>query len=72
VEDCYLPGTPAIAHFDNSPNNQFNPNPKRTVYYGEMTGEEMMLGFFSVVVDASADPKKILLQQGQVVPTGGE
>jgi hypothetical protein len=27
------------AHFDNSPNNKFNPDPNRTVYYGEMTWE---------------------------------
>jgi hypothetical protein len=53
------------AHFDNSVNNKFNPNPNRTVYYGEMTWEEMMLGFFSVVVDGHADPQKILVR-----PTG--
>ena len=48
------------AHFDNSPNNKFNPNPDRTVYYGEMTWEEMMSPFFGVVVDKDADPKKII------------
>jgi hypothetical protein len=48
------------AHFDNSPNNAANPNPDRTVYYGEMTWEEMMVGFFSVVVDPAADPRKIV------------
>jgi hypothetical protein len=52
------------AHFDNSPNNKFNPNPNRTVYYGEMTWEEMMFPFFGVVVDKDADPKKILSGQG--------
>jgi hypothetical protein len=49
------------AHFDNSANNKSNPNPNRTVYYGEMTWEEMMLGFFSVVVDPSVDPKTIVI-----------
>jgi hypothetical protein len=48
------------AHFDNSANNPANPNPNRTVYYGEMTWEEMMLGFFSVVVEPDVDPKSIL------------
>lgn len=48
------------AHFDNSPNNKFNPNPSRTVYYGEMIWEEMMFPFFGVVVDRDADPKKII------------
>ena len=51
------------AHFDNSENNKFNPNPNRTVYYGEMTWEEMMLGFFSVVVDQDVDPETIISRQ---------
>src|SRR5262249_27649183 len=45
------------AHFDNSANNKFNPDPNRTVYYGDMTWEEMMFPFFSVVVDSGTDPK---------------
>jgi hypothetical protein len=48
------------AHFDNSANNASNPNPNRTVYYGEMTWEEMMLGFFGVVIDRDADATKIV------------
>jgi hypothetical protein len=48
------------AHFDNSANNQFNPNPNRTVYFGEMTWEEMMTPFFGVVVDRNADAGKIV------------
>ena len=48
------------AHFDNSANNQFNPNPNRAVYYGEMTWEEMMSGFFGVVVDKNVDPTQII------------
>jgi hypothetical protein len=39
------------AHFDNSSANRSNPNPNRTVYYGEMSWEEMMFPFFSVVVE---------------------
>jgi Copper type II ascorbate-dependent monooxygenase, C-terminal domain len=38
------------AHFDNSANNKFNPDPEQTVYYGDMTWEEMMTPFFSVTV----------------------
>ena len=57
------------AHFDNSPNNASNPNPQKTVYYGEMTWEEMMLGFFSVVVDPNADTKTIIVKQAG--PAGG-
>jgi hypothetical protein len=57
------------AHFDNSPNNKFNPNPNKTVYYGEMTWEEMMFPFFGVVVDKNADPKKVMRRRA--VPAGG-
>ena len=56
------------AHYDNSANNRFNPNPDRTVYYGEMTWEEMMFPFFGVVVDKNTDPKKILTNRA---PTPG-
>lgn len=48
------------AHYDNSPNNKWNPDPNRTVYYGEMTWEEMMFPFFGVLVDKNVDPAKII------------
>ena len=57
------------AHFDNSPNNKFNPNPNKTVYYGEMTWEEMMFPFFGVVVDKNADPRKVM-KRGAVPASG--
>jgi hypothetical protein len=34
-----------IAHYDNSPNNPFNPDPKSDVYWGDQTWEEMLAGF---------------------------
>ena len=39
------------AHFDNSVNNPFNPDPSKEVRWGDQTWEEMMTGFFSVIVD---------------------
>jgi len=48
------------AHYDNSANNKFNPDPNRVVYYGDMSWEEMMFPFFSVVVDKDVDAKKIM------------
>jgi hypothetical protein len=48
------------AHFDNSVNNKFNPDPNRTVYYGDMTWEEMMYPFYSVIVDKGVDPRKVI------------
>jgi hypothetical protein len=59
------------AHFDNSPNNKFNPNPARTVYYGEMTWEEMMFPFFSVVVDRNVDPTKVVKRPPGLPGNGG-
>jgi len=52
------------AHYDNSVNNKWNPNPNRTVYYGEMTWEEMMFPFFGVLIDRNADPTKVISSSG--------
>lgn len=38
------------AHYDNSANNKYNPDPTKAVYFGEQTWEEMMFGFFDVSV----------------------
>jgi hypothetical protein len=54
------------AHFDNSPNNKFNPDPNRPVYYGDQTWEEMMSPFFGIVVDMKADPKKVVTAKGSL------
>jgi len=48
------------AHFDNSANNKANPDPNRTVYYGDMSWEEMMFPFFSVVVDRNVNPRQVI------------
>jgi hypothetical protein len=43
-----------IAHYDNSTANKFNPDPSKDVRWGDQTWEEMMIGFFSTVVDRPA------------------
>lgn len=48
------------AHFDNSVNNPTNPNPNVEVRWGDQSWEEMMIGWFGVIVDAKADPAKIV------------
>lgn len=40
-----------IAHFDNSPNNPSNPDPKAEVRWGDQSWEEMMIGFGAFVVE---------------------
>jgi len=42
------------AWYDNSPNNPSNPDPKATVAWGEQSWEEMMIGFYDVVIPANA------------------
>jgi hypothetical protein len=39
-----------IAHFDNSPNNKYNPDPAKEVKWGDQTWEEMMIGWFTYSV----------------------
>lgn len=36
-----------VAYFDNSPKNKFNPDPTKTVRWGDQTWEEMMIGWFT-------------------------
>jgi len=59
------------AHFDNSTNNKFNPDPNKTVYYGTMTWEEMMNPFYSVVVPIGVDPRTVVRSKYQQVGGGG-
>lgn len=52
----------AIAHYDNSAFNPYNPDPKATVRNGDQTYEEMMNGFFFYVLEherlnLTIDPK---------------
>jgi hypothetical protein len=43
-----------IAHYDNSAANKFNPDPTKDVRWGDQTWEEMMIGFWSTIVDPPA------------------
>jgi len=47
------------AHHDNSANNTLNPTPEQAVVWGEMTGQEMMLPWFGVIVDRDSKPEMI-------------
>ena len=39
-----------LAHFDNSENNPYNPDPNKLVRWGEQTFEEMMIGYLDMDV----------------------
>jgi hypothetical protein len=60
------------AHFDNSARNKFNPDPTRTVYYGNQTWEEMMQPWFAVLVDKKVDPGQVLGRRNAPTPQGAE
>jgi hypothetical protein len=51
------------AHFDNSSNNPLNPNPNVEVKWGDQSWEEMMIGWVGVIIDAKADPTKVIQRQ---------
>jgi len=53
------------AHYDNSPNNPSNPDSTKEVRYGDQSWEEMMIGFFDVVIPAGLDPKEIMPEKKQ-------
>jgi Copper type II ascorbate-dependent monooxygenase, C-terminal domain len=54
----------AIAWYDNSRNNPHNPDPEKTVTWGDQTSDEMMVGFFDVAVPAGMDKWRFFVRQG--------
>ena len=55
----------AIAWYDNSKNNPHNPDPTKTVTWGDQTSDEMMVGFFDVAVPAAMDKWKFFERIGR-------
>jgi hypothetical protein len=49
----------AIAHYDNSPNNPYNPDPKSEVYWGDQSWEEMLAGFVDFAIPLNMDPNDL-------------
>jgi len=46
------------AVFDNSAQNEFNPDPDATIFFGEQTFDEMMIGYMSVTFEDESQPGK--------------
>ena len=53
-----------IAHFDNSANNRFNPDPNKEVVWGLQNWEEMQNCFMGFLIDAKVDPEKMFKASG--------
>jgi len=51
-------------HFDNSANNPANPDPTAEVRWGEQSWQEMMIGFFDVVVEPDVDKDHFFAARG--------
>jgi hypothetical protein len=65
-----------VAHYDNSANNKFNPDPNKLVYWGDQNWDEMQNCFIGVLVDPKIEAAKLfspsgpsLLPRGQSGPT---
>ena len=56
------------AGFDNSANNPFNPDPSKTIRWGDQSWDEMMGGFFEIAYDPKLDPSEILTKRAAAVP----
>jgi len=54
----------AVAWYDNSRNNPHNPDPDKTVVWGDQTSDEMMVGFFDVAVPAAMDKWQFFARHG--------
>jgi len=75
AEPKHLPAGSVIectAHFDNSPNNRYNPDPSKEVHWGEQTWEEMMIGFFDVAVPLNTTAMDLMVPKkpAQTGPAG--
>ncbi|HYK61724.1 MAG TPA: thiol-disulfide isomerase [Bryobacteraceae bacterium] len=46
----------ATAYYDNSPNNPYNPDPKKEVYWGDQSWDEMLAGFVDFAIPVDMNP----------------
>ena len=49
----------ALAHYDNSANNPYNPDPAKEVFWGDQSWDEMLAGFVDFAIPADADPRDL-------------
>ena len=56
-----------IAHYDNSANNKWNPDPAKEVVWGLQNWEEMQNCFMGFLIDSGVDPEKLFKPSGPSV-----
>ncbi|MBL8175337.1 MAG: thiol-disulfide isomerase [Bryobacterales bacterium] len=59
-----------VAHYDNSPNNPHNPDPKQEVRWGEQTWEEMLAAFIDFAIPVDVNPGDIARPKTAPKPSG--
>jgi hypothetical protein len=61
----------AVVHYDNSINNKFNPDPTKTIWWGDQNWDEMQSGFLGLVFDVHTDASKVFIASGpSLLPRG--
>ncbi len=71
AEPIRLPkGTKILASgwYDNSPNNKYNPDPTKSVKWGDQSWEEMMIGFFNVSIPKDASVPDLVRPKKKPAP----
>lgn len=58
------------AYFDNSPNNTHNPDATKEVRFGEQTWDEMMIGFYQIVMPADTNIREFMRATDMEKPAG--
>jgi len=60
-----------VAHYDNSANNKFNPDPAKLVVWGDQNWEEMQNCFLGILIDPKVDPTTVFKPSGpSLLPRG--
>lgn len=61
----------AIAHYDNSINNKFNPDPTKMILWGDQNWDEMQSGFLGLIIPIKADANQVFKASGpSLLPRG--
>jgi hypothetical protein len=53
-----------IVHYDNSPNNKWNPDATKTVFWGPQNWDEMQSSFLGFLIPSNTDISKMLKASG--------
>jgi hypothetical protein len=72
VNDIVMPKGTRIhctAHFDNSSNNPYNPDPGKEIKWGEQSWDEMMIGFFDVAIPRDMKVRDLIVPKKPPPPT---